>query len=118
MSRRLSDIHEKTGAAGGRYWRHLFYDLQVERLIEDNNRILGVKCGERILTADHYIVAFGAYSTRLLAGLVSQPFYPKGYSLTIPITDEAKAPASNIPDETYKVAVTRFDDLNPGTGDL
>lgn len=87
------------------------YDLQVERLIEDNDRILGVKCGERILTADRYIVAFGAYSTRLLAGLVSLPVYPlKGYSLTIPITDAAKAPASTILDETYKVAVTRFDD--------
>jgi D-amino-acid dehydrogenase len=36
--------------------------------------------------------------------------YPlKGYSLTLPITDPAMAPTSTILDETYKVAVTRFD---------
>ena len=36
--------------------------------------------------------------------------YPlKGYSLTVPITDAAMAPTSTILDETYKVAITRFD---------
>jgi len=39
------------------------------------------------------------------------PVYPlKGYSLTLPITDPAMAPTSTILDESYKVAVTRFDD--------
>jgi D-amino-acid dehydrogenase len=39
------------------------------------------------------------------------PVYPlKGYSITVPITDAAKAPVSTILDETYKIAVTRFDD--------
>ncbi len=87
------------------------YNLNVERLIEDNDRIIGVKCGERVITGDRYIVALGSYSTRLLAGLVSIPVYPlKGYSLTIPIADASRSPASTILDETYKVAVTRFDD--------
>ena len=87
------------------------YDLDVERLIAEGDRIIGVKCGERLITADRYIVALGSFSTRLLKGLVSLPVYPlKGYSLTIPIADAAKAPASTILDETYKVAVTRFDD--------
>jgi len=37
--------------------------------------------------------------------------YPlKGYSLTIPIKDAAAAPVSTVLDETYKVAITRFDD--------
>ncbi len=37
--------------------------------------------------------------------------YPvKGYSLTVPITDESQAPTSTVMDETYKVALTRFDD--------
>jgi D-amino-acid dehydrogenase len=36
--------------------------------------------------------------------------YPlKGYSLTVPITNPAMAPTSTILDETYKVAITRFD---------
>ena len=39
------------------------------------------------------------------------PVYPiKGYSLTVPITDAALAPVSTVMDETYKVAITRFDD--------
>ena len=38
------------------------------------------------------------------------PIYPvKGYSLTIPITDSNAAPVSTVLDETYKVALTRFD---------
>jgi D-amino-acid dehydrogenase len=47
-----------------------------------------------------------------LSGLgLNIPVYPvKGYSLTIPIVDEALAPQSTVLDETYKVAVTRFDE--------
>src|SRR5690606_25537744 len=37
------------------------------------------------------------------------PIYPvKGYSLTLPITDESRAPVSTILDESYKVAITRL----------
>jgi D-amino-acid dehydrogenase len=37
--------------------------------------------------------------------------YPvKGFSITVPITDAAKAPESTIMDETHKVAVTRLGD--------
>ena len=39
------------------------------------------------------------------------PIQPgKGYSLTIPIVDAAMSPVSTILDETYKVAITRFDE--------
>ena len=39
------------------------------------------------------------------------PVYPvKGFSITVPITDAAKAPESTIMDETHKVAVTRLGD--------
>lgn len=39
------------------------------------------------------------------------PIYPvKGYSLTVPITNGDEAPVSTILDETYKVAITRFND--------
>jgi D-amino-acid dehydrogenase len=34
----------------------------------------------------------------------------KGYSITVPIVDPLAAPSSTILDETYKIAVTRFDD--------
>jgi D-amino-acid dehydrogenase len=63
------------------------------------------------LAADHVVLALGSYSNRLLADLpMSIPVYPlKGYSLTIPIADSARAPRSTVMDETYKIAVTRFE---------
>ena len=62
-------------------------------------------------TADRYVLALGSYSPQLLKPLgIKAPVYPlKGYSLTVPITNPAMAPTSTILDETYKVAITRFD---------
>ena len=38
------------------------------------------------------------------------PIYPvKGYSLTLPVTNSDGAPVSTVLDESYKVAITRFD---------
>lgn len=39
------------------------------------------------------------------------PIYPvKGYSITVPIKDAAKAPVSTVMDETHKIAITRLGD--------
>ena len=64
-----------------------------------------------VVKADRYVLAMGSYSRQLLlsSGL-DIPVYPvKGYSLTIPILDESLAPVSTVLDETYKIALTRFD---------
>ena len=68
--------------------------------------------GRRQLVADQYVLALGSYSRALLAPLgLDLPVYPlKGYSLTVPITDASAAPVSTVMDETYKIAITRFDD--------
>ncbi len=51
-----------------------------------------------------------SYSTRFLSNIVKIPVYPlKGYSITAPIVDAAAAPVSTVLDETYKIAITRFD---------
>jgi D-amino-acid dehydrogenase len=57
-------------------------------------------------------MALGSFSPLLLRPLgVDAPVYPvKGYSLTVPITDESVAPQSTIMDESYKVAITRLGD--------
>ncbi len=88
------------------------FDQDVAGLQRDGDRITGVRIGGRLVTADHYVVALGSYSPQLLAPLgMRLPVYPlKGYSLTLPITDAAMAPTSTILDESYKVAVTRFED--------
>lgn len=86
------------------------FNTPVDRLLYEGEKIYGVKCGEEVVKADAYVMAFGSYSTGLLKGIVDIPVYPlKGYSLTIPIAEEDGAPVSTILDETYKIAITRFD---------
>jgi D-amino-acid dehydrogenase len=65
-----------------------------------------------IETADQVVLALGSYSAGILEDLpLSIPVYPlKGYSLTLPIADESRSPRSTVMDETYKIAVTRFDE--------
>ena len=87
------------------------FGATVEKLEQDGSRLTGVRIDGRTERADRYVLALGSYSPQLLAPLgMRLPVYPlKGYSLTLPITDPAMAPSSTILDETYKVAVTRFD---------
>jgi D-amino-acid dehydrogenase len=88
------------------------FGQQVAALEMAGDRITGVRTtAGKILTADRYVMAFGSYSRPALASLgLDIPVYPvKGYSLTVPLVDEALAPQSTVLDETYKVAVTRFD---------
>jgi D-amino-acid dehydrogenase len=65
-----------------------------------------------MLRADHIVLALGSHSRALLAPLgLELPVYPvKGYSLTMPIADAGAVPHSTVLDETYKIALTRFDD--------
>ncbi|KRG72124.1 D-amino acid dehydrogenase [Pseudoxanthomonas dokdonensis] len=87
------------------------FNQDIESIHGDGGRITGVRINGRLETADRYVLALGSYSPRLLAPLgIRLPVYPlKGYSLTVPITDAAAAPTSTILDESYKVAITRFD---------
>ncbi len=88
------------------------FGQNIERLESDGERIAGVWIDGQLERADQYVLALGSYSPQLLKPLgIRAPIYPlKGYSLTVPITDAAMAPTSTILDETYKVAITRFDD--------
>jgi D-amino-acid dehydrogenase len=87
------------------------FDQSIESIDFAGDRINGVWIDGKLETADRYVLALGSYSPQLLKPLgIKAPVYPlKGYSLTIPITDAAMAPTSTILDETYKVAITRFD---------
>ncbi|MFM0630952.1 D-amino acid dehydrogenase [Paraburkholderia xenovorans] len=87
------------------------YNTPIDALAMAGGRIAGVKCGEELVRADSFVVALGSYSTQFLSGLVKIPVYPlKGYSITAPIVNEASAPVSTVLDETYKIAITRFND--------
>ena len=89
--------------------------VTLDRLVMQQNKLLGVEIrsasGTETLMADHYVVALGSYSRQLMQALgLNLPIYPvKGYSLTVPIVNSDAAPVSTVMDETYKVAITRFD---------
>lgn len=87
------------------------FGQKIERLEAVGDRLNGVWIDGQLVTADHYVLALGSYSPQLLAPIgIKAPVYPlKGYSLTVPITNGDMAPTSTILDETYKVALTRFD---------
>jgi D-amino-acid dehydrogenase len=86
------------------------FDAAVDRIEMAGGRVVGVAQGRQLLKADAYVMAMGSYSTGQLAGMFPIPVYPvKGYSITVPIADAAKAPVSTVLDETYKIAITRFD---------
>ena len=94
-------------------------NVTIERLIVQNSQLSGVEIckiegSEKLkvtLKADQYVVALGSYSRALMQNLgLKIPVYPvKGYSLTVPVTNSVMAPVSTVMDETYKVAITRFD---------
>ncbi|MEZ2306003.1 D-amino acid dehydrogenase [Paraburkholderia sp. RCC_158] len=86
------------------------YNTPIDALAMAGDRIAGVQCGQELVRADSFVVALGSYSTKFLSSLVKIPVYPlKGYSITAPIVNEAAAPVSTVLDETYKIAITRFD---------
>jgi D-amino-acid dehydrogenase len=87
------------------------YNTRVEAIEGDGHRVSGVRLNGKLEKADRYVLALGSYSPQLVAPLgLDLPVYPlKGYSLTLPITDAAMAPVSTVLDESYKVAITRFD---------
>ena len=86
------------------------YGVDIQRLELAEGKVAGVQCEGRFLTADAYVVALGAWSTQLLSKVAKLPVYPlKGYSITVPVADEQYAPVSTLLDESYKIAITRFD---------
>lgn len=84
----------------------------IQRLTIEGGRVTGVVTDHAVHAADAVVMALGSYSPMMLRPLgIRLPVYPvKGYSLTIPITDAARAPESTVMDETYKIAITRLGD--------
>lgn len=87
-------------------------DHAIARLAMSGGQVDHVATDKGAVRADAYLVALGSYSPLLLRPLgLRLPVYPvKGYSITAPIVDEARAPVSTLLDESYKVAITRLGD--------
>ncbi|MFA5538778.1 MAG: D-amino acid dehydrogenase, partial [Gemmobacter sp.] len=96
-------------AALGVTFRH---GVGIKRLNLELGRVASVETTEGRMVADAFVLALGSHSPELAAPLgLRLPVYPvKGYSITLPIVDEARAPVSTVMDETYKIAITRLGD--------
>jgi D-amino-acid dehydrogenase len=88
------------------------YGVDIQALETDLGRVTAVRTSMGRVTADAFVVALGSYSPALVKSLgIRLPVYPvKGYSITVPIVDETRAPVSTVMDETYKIAITRLGD--------
>jgi D-amino-acid dehydrogenase len=86
------------------------YGVTIRALAVEGGRVAGVDTDQGRETAEVYVVALGPYAPVLLNPIgLRLPIYPiKGYSITLPVTDDAAAPQSTIMDETHKVAITRL----------
>jgi D-amino-acid dehydrogenase len=86
------------------------YGTELRAVTTDGRSLTGVDTSRGPRRADAYVLALGSYSAGMARRLgIDIPVYPvKGYSLTVPIVDEAMAPVSTVMDETYKTAITRL----------
>ncbi|CAG2143193.1 D-amino acid dehydrogenase [Cupriavidus numazuensis] len=91
------------------------YNRSINSLMTQGDAVTGAVVDGEPMAADLVVVALGSWSTQLvkpfLHGMSNLPVYPlKGFSITVPMTDAARSPVSTVLDETYKVAITRFED--------
>lgn len=99
-------------ARGVRY----HYDTTILALDAAGRRIEGVRVrdreGSRLLKADAYVLALGSYSAGLAARLgLRLNIYPaKGYSVTMPVSDPARAYQVSLTDDEYKLVFSRLGD--------
>ncbi|MFC3085232.1 D-amino acid dehydrogenase [Tabrizicola soli] len=86
------------------------YGVGIDGLEAEGGRIVAARTSAGRVAADAFVVALGSYSPMLVAPFgIKLPVYPvKGYSITVPIVDEGRAPVSTVMDETHKIAITRL----------
>ena len=90
------------------------YGTTVIHLTQSAGVISGVlvetPVGDEILTADAYVLALGSYTPLMLRPLgIRLPVYPaKGYSATIPLSDDSVAPTVAMTDDGHKIVFSRL----------
>ncbi len=87
----------------------------ITRLVQAQGRIASVELtdpeGDYLsLSADSYVLAAGSFSPALVAPLgLKLPIYPaKGYSVTLPVVDPARAYEVSLTDDEFKLVFSRY----------
>ena len=90
------------------------YETTVEKLLKAGGNVDGVVVrtarGNEVMKADAYVVALGSYTPLLLRPVgVHLPVYPaKGYSATIPLSEQSVAPTVAMTDDGHKLVFSRL----------
>ena len=92
------------------------FDCAIEAIESVAGRVTGVRVlqagAPRRFAADTYVLCLGAYSPCLARPLgIDLRIYPaKGYSVTLPVADPARAPTVSLTDDEYKLVFSRLGD--------
>lgn len=83
---------------------------RIVGIAREGDRISGVRLENETLHADAYVVCLGSYSPLFTRPLgVDLAIYPaKGYSVTMPVADAAKAYTVSMTDDEYKLVFSRL----------
>ncbi len=110
FTQRLALLCEKNGV-------QFLYGHAVSRVATAGGVVSGVgvtgpEGHTSTITGDAYVVALGSYSPQLLAPLgIRLSIYPaKGYSVTLPVSDVARAHHVSLTDDEYKLVYSRLGD--------
>ena len=97
-------LHDQLVAGGAR----MVFGADITRLQHDGTRVMAVETTQGRMAADAFVVSLGTGSPALLRTLnVSLPVYPlKGYSITVPVSDNLAGGLPATPHNAPRVSVT------------
>lgn len=86
------------------------FGVAVQRLLATGRRVIGVETNQGVFEAERYVLALGTSAPAVVRPLgIRIPVYPlKGYSLTLPIVNDAGAPHISVTDYQRKVVYARL----------
>jgi D-amino-acid dehydrogenase len=114
------DVHKFTTALAERASEsgvRFRYGVRIQKLRTAGGAMQGVEIANEdgmyeVLAADAYVLALGSFSPRLAreAGVALDVYPAKGYSATLPVLDDARAPSVSLTDDEYKLVFSRLGD--------
>lgn len=110
FTQRLAALCEKEGV-------NFVYGREITHIATTAGAISGIRIATsggdtETIAGEAYVVALGSYSTQLLAPLgIRLALYPaKGYSVTMPVADPARAYHVSLIDDEYNLVYSRLGD--------
>ncbi len=108
FTRRLAELAQRNGV-------RFRFNVGVNRIEVEAGRVSRVVIDDEVgieesVRAEAFVVSLGSYSRLMLSRIaISLPIYPvKGYSVTLPLTQEDVAPTVSLTDHARKIVISRL----------